>query len=87
MPLTHRWLTRHPHFHIHFTATGSSWINLVERWFAALTDKQLRRGVHRNTRELAAAIRHSNTFGPPDHGCGIRGAQRPSVVGEWGGGP
>jgi transposase len=57
-PLIHRWLTRHPRFHIHFTPTGSSWINLVERWFAALTDKQLRRGVHRSTRELEAAIRH-----------------------------
>jgi transposase len=57
-PLIHRWLTRHPRFHIHFTPTGSSWINLVERWFAALTEKQLRRGVHRSTRELEAAIRH-----------------------------
>jgi transposase len=56
-PLIHRWLVRHPRFHVHFTPTGSSWINLVERWFAALTDKQLRRGVHRSTRELEAAIR------------------------------
>ena len=56
-PLIHRWLMRHPRFHIHFTPTGSSWINLVERWFAALTEKQLRRGVHRSTRELEAAIR------------------------------
>jgi len=48
----HRWLARHPRFHLHFTPTGSSWINLVERWFAALTEKQLRRGVHRSTREL-----------------------------------
>jgi transposase len=56
-PLIHRWLVRHPRFHIHFTPTGSSWINLVERWFAALTEKQLRRGVHRSTRELEAAIR------------------------------
>ena len=57
-PLIHRWLARHPRFHVHFTPTGSSWINLVERWFAALTEKQLRRGVHRSTRELEAAIRH-----------------------------
>jgi len=56
-PLIHRWLARHPRFHVHFTPTGSSWINLVERWFAALTDKQIRRGVHRSTRELEAAIR------------------------------
>jgi len=57
-PLIHRWLARHPRVHVHFTPTGSSWINLVERWFAALTAKQLRRGVHRSTRELEAAIRH-----------------------------
>src|SRR5437867_2418987 len=56
-PVIHRWLLRHPRFHLHFTPTSSSWINLVERWFAALTEKQLRRGVHRSTRELEAAIR------------------------------
>lgn len=43
--------------HLHFTPTSASWLNLVERWFAALTDKQLRRGVHRSTKELEAAIR------------------------------
>ncbi|MDH3282897.1 MAG: IS630 family transposase [Gammaproteobacteria bacterium] len=53
----HRWLAKRPRFHLHFTPTGASWMNLVERWFAALTDKQLRRGVHRSTRELEAAIR------------------------------
>jgi len=52
-----RWLLRHPRFHLHFTPTGGSWLNLVERWFALLTEKQLRRGVHRSTRELQAAIR------------------------------
>jgi hypothetical protein len=52
-PMIHRWLLRHPHFHVHFTPTSSSWI---ERWFAALTEKQLRRGVHRSTRELETAI-------------------------------
>lgn len=56
-PLIHRWLARHPRFHVHFTPTGSSWINLVERWFAALTEKQIRRGIHRSTRELETAIR------------------------------
>ena len=56
-PLIRRWLVRHPRVHLHFTPTGSSWINLVERWFAALTEKQLRRGVHRSTRDLEAAIR------------------------------
>jgi transposase len=56
-PAIHRWLARHPRFHLHFTPTGASWINLVERWFAALTEKQLRRGVHRSTHELERAIR------------------------------
>jgi transposase len=56
-PAIHRWLARHPRVHVHFTPTGASWINLVERWFAALTEKQLRRGVHRSTRELELAIR------------------------------
>jgi len=54
--LIHRWLSRHPRYHIHFTPTGASWLNLVERWFAALTEKQLRRGVHRSTRELENAF-------------------------------
>ena len=57
-PRIHRWLARHPRFHLHFTPTGASWLNLVERWFAALTEKQIRRGVHRSTRELEDAIRH-----------------------------
>ncbi len=57
-PRIHRWLVRHPRFHVHFTPTGASWINLVERWFAALTEKQIRRGVHRSTRELEVAIRN-----------------------------
>ncbi len=56
-PAVLRWLARHPRFHLHFTPTGSSWLNLVERWFAELTQKQLRRGVHRSTRELEQAIR------------------------------
>jgi transposase len=56
-PLIHRWLARHPRVHLHFTPTSASWINLVERWFGALTDKQIRRGVHRSTRQLEAAIR------------------------------
>src|SRR5213080_4321279 len=56
-PLIHRWLAKHPRFHLHFTPTYSSWINQVERWFATLTDKQLRRGTHRSTRALEDAIR------------------------------
>ena len=51
-----RWLAKRPRFHVHFTPTSASWLNLVERWFALLTEKQLRRGVHRSTRELEAAI-------------------------------
>jgi len=54
--LVRNWLACHPRYHVHFTPTGSSWLNLVERWFAALTEKQLRRSVHRSTRELEAAI-------------------------------
>jgi transposase len=46
------WLVKRPRFHLHFTPTSASWLNLVERWFALLTEKQLRRGVHRSTNEL-----------------------------------
>jgi transposase len=56
--LIRRWLAKRPRFHLHFTPTGASWLNLVERWFALLTEKQIRRGVHRSTRELEAAIKH-----------------------------
>src|SRR5881409_2037970 len=55
-PLIRRWLAKRPRFHLHFTPTGASWINLVERWFATLTEKQIRRGTHRSTRALEAAI-------------------------------
>lgn len=52
------WLVKRPRFHLHFTPTSASWLNLVERWFALLTEKQLRRGVHRSTKELESAIKH-----------------------------
>lgn len=55
--LIRRWLLKRPRFHFHFTPTSASWINLVERWFADLTQRQLRRGAHRSTAELEAAIR------------------------------
>ena len=55
-PLIQRWLLRRPRFHVHFTPKGASWINQVERFFAELTNKQLRRGVHRSTLELERAI-------------------------------
>jgi transposase len=54
--LIRRWLAKCPRYHLHFTPTGASWINLVERLFALLTERQLRRGVHRSTRELEAAL-------------------------------
>ena len=54
--LIRNWLARRPRFHIHFTPTSASWLNMVERWFALLTDKQLRRGVHKSSSELEAAI-------------------------------
>jgi transposase len=55
-PQIKRWLAAHPRFHLHFTPTGSSWINLVERWFAELTTRKLRRGVHRSVPKLNADI-------------------------------
>ena len=51
------WLARHPRFHVHFTPTGSSWINQVERWFGFLTDQLLRRGVHKSVQALEQDIR------------------------------
>jgi transposase len=53
----HRWLAKRPRSHVHFTPTSASWINLVERWFAALTEKQIRRGPHRSINQLEAAIK------------------------------
>lgn len=51
-----RWLKRHPRFELHFTPTSSSWLNLVERWFAELTNTKLRRSAHRNATELTNDI-------------------------------
>ena len=57
---THRavetWLAAHPRFRLHFTPTGSSWLNLVERWFRELSEKRLRRGVFHSVAELEEAI-------------------------------
>lgn len=55
--LIRNWLAKRPRFHVHFTPTYGSWLNLVERWFAELTNKQLRRGAHRSVVQLQAAIR------------------------------
>ncbi len=56
-PQIKRWLLAHPRFHLHFTPTGASWLNLVERWFAELTARKLKRGRHRSVRELNTDIR------------------------------
>ena len=52
-----KWFAKRPRFHVHFTPTYGSWINLVERWFAEITNKRIRRGVFRSVKELEAAIR------------------------------
>jgi transposase len=55
--LIRKWLAKRPRFHVHFTPTYGSWLNLVERWFAELTNKRIRRGVFRSVKELESAIR------------------------------
>ena len=50
------WLAAHPRYHLHFTPTSSSWLNLVERFFAEITDKRIRRGTFRSVQELVQAI-------------------------------
>lgn len=55
-PKVQSWLKRHPRFHLHFTPTSSSWLNLVERWFREITDKRIRRGVFKSVEQLTAAI-------------------------------
>jgi transposase len=55
-PTVHKWLLRHKRFHLHFTPTYGSWMNLVERWFSALTTKKLQRSAHRSVKDLAADI-------------------------------
>ncbi len=57
-PRVKSWLRRHPRFHLHFTPTSSSWLNLVERWFRDLTDKRIRRGSFQNVPALIAAIQN-----------------------------
>ena len=56
-PAIRDWLARHPRFHLHFTPTGSSWINQVERWFGLLTDQLIRRGFHQNVVALENDVR------------------------------
>jgi transposase len=57
-PEIQAWLARHPRFHMHFTPTGSSWVNQVERWFGLLTDTLIRRGVHTSVQALEKDIQH-----------------------------
>jgi len=63
-PAVKSWLKRHARFHLHFTPTSSSWLNLVERWFGEITRKRIRRGSFKSVRDLIAAIedfiRHHN---------------------------
>jgi len=63
----HQWLEKHPRFHLHFTPTSSSWLNLVERWFGEITRKRIRRGVFKSVPELIEAIQefiHINNQNP-----------------------
>ena len=68
-PDVQRWLAKHPRFHVHYTPTYSSWINLVERWFALLSQRKIKRASHRSTRELERDIRdflkHTNDHPKP----------------------
>jgi transposase len=61
-PTVKAWLARHPRFHVHFTPTSASWLNQVERWFALLSQKQIKRGTHRSTLQLEQAIRNYLTL-------------------------
>ena len=80
-PAIQRWLLAHPRFHLHFTPTYSSWLNLVERWFAELTSKWLRRGTHRSVAELEQRSRPGSTPGTRTRGrlCGPRPPTRSST--------
>ena len=64
-PAISAWFARHPRFHVHFTPTSGVWLNQVERWFALLTEKQIKRGTHRSTLRFGAGdpttiLRHHN---------------------------
>lgn len=68
-PAIQKWLARRPRFHVHYTPTYSSWLNLVERWFATLSERKIKRASHRSTRELERDIRdflrHTNQHPKP----------------------
>ena len=73
-PEIHRWLVRHSRFHLHFTPTYGSWMNMVERWFAELTNEWLRRGTHRSTKGFEPPITEwiETSNKNPAHSCGRR---------------
>ena len=81
-PAIQRWLTAHPRFRLHFTPTYSSWLNLVERWFAELTTKWLQRGTHRSVAELTGSMQSWSTAGIRTRGrlCGPRPPTRSSTA-------
>jgi transposase len=56
-PAVKKWFSDHPRYHVHFIPTGASWLNQIERWFAEITRKRIRRGTFRSVRELIQAIR------------------------------
>jgi transposase len=76
------WFLRHPRLHLHFTPTYSSWLNLVERWFAELTNRKLRRSAHRSVAELEADLRPGSRPGTrtPSRLCGRRPLTRSSTT-------
>ena len=57
-PRVQSWIKRHPRFHLHFTPTSSSWVNMVERWFRDITTKRIRRGSFKNVKELIVTIKN-----------------------------
>jgi hypothetical protein len=69
---------RHPRFHLHFIPTGSSWLNLVERWFAEITMKLIRRGVHRSVADLKTTSNNGPSTGTTIHArtCGSKTADQ-----------
>ena len=72
-PAIHQWLLKHPRFHLHFTPTSSSWMNLVERWFAELMNRKLRRSAHRTRPGRHRQV--DRDLGDPRE-AGPRGAER-----------
>src|SRR5262249_56002575 len=70
-PAVKKWLAVRPRYHVHFTPTSSSWLNQIERWFADITRKRIRRGTFRSVRDLTKAIQnyihHSNPNPHPFH--------------------